>query len=234
MNKYFTDGLDGLKAGTPVIMGYFPIAIAFGIMAKTQGISLTHTFMFSAVVFAGASQFMALNLMSIGTSFTGIVTATFLMNLRHFLMSSAINQRLHDIKKRWLPILGFMVTDENFAVVCTHNRKLTISYFLSLQLSCYLAWVMGSIFGYQFGDIFPDIIKKSMNIALYAMFVALLIPKAKKSNQAIILALMAGALNTLLGLLQIANTSVNLILSVIISTSIGVLIFKKTKGIDHE
>ena len=83
------DFKDALKSGLPIFIGYVPPAIAFGILAKSSGVSLIETMMFSGVVFAGASQFIALNLLMTGMGFSGIILTTLLVNFRHFLMSSS-------------------------------------------------------------------------------------------------------------------------------------------------
>src|SRR5690554_5485786 len=87
----------GMLSAFPIIVGYLPIAMAFGILSKTTGISLVESFMFSAIVFAGASQFMALNLILVGTGAGEIILTTLLVNFRHFLMSASMTERLKEI-----------------------------------------------------------------------------------------------------------------------------------------
>lgn len=110
---------EGLIAALPIIVGYLPIGIAFGLLSKTAGISLLESFMFSALVYAGSSQFMALNLLLVGTGLGGIIITTFLVNFRYFLMTASLAEKMEDIegqKKPWLALMAFWVSDEIFSV----------------------------------------------------------------------------------------------------------------------
>ena len=102
---------DAIKSGIPIFIGYFPAAVAFGILSKTTGVTLLESFLFSAVVFAGASQFIALNLLATGMGFTGIILTTLLVNFRHFLMSAYLSTRIKETLKKYYIFLAFGVTD---------------------------------------------------------------------------------------------------------------------------
>ena len=88
----------GLISAMPMIIGFFPIAMAFGLLAKNTGVNFRDTTLFSAMVFAGASQFMALDLIADGVSVGSIILATFLLNLRNLVMSASLSLRLKDVK----------------------------------------------------------------------------------------------------------------------------------------
>jgi len=217
----------GLTAALPIVIGYIPIAMAFGLLAKATGISLLDSFLFSAVVFAGASQFMALNLLQAGVACSEIVLATLLMNFRHFLMSASLTPRLEKKKSKWLPLVAFGITDESFSVASTRGEKLTVPFLLALQFSAYFSWLGGTVLGYLLGAILPTAIKSSMGIALYAMFVAILLPEAKKSAKVSILAFTAGAAHFLLASLKLLPSGWNLILAIILAAGLGAVCFKE-------
>jgi len=107
----------GLVAGFPIFIGYFPIAMAFGLLSKNASISFGDTGFFSIAIFAGASQFMALDLMRLNVSTINIIFATFLINLRHLMMSASLSLNIKDIKKKYLPLIAFGITDETFSVL---------------------------------------------------------------------------------------------------------------------
>lgn len=94
MKETLLGGKEGWLAGAPVVIGYFPVAMAFGLLAKAVHVPLLEACLFSLIVFAGASQFMALELLRAGVATGGIVAATLLLNLRHLMMSASLAVRL--------------------------------------------------------------------------------------------------------------------------------------------
>lgn len=230
MNKKNNKNLtikDGVITGLPIVIGYIPVAMAFGILSKTIGISIMDSLLFSIFVFAGASQFMALNLLHLGTGMMEIILTTLLVNFRHFLMSASLATRVTKDMKKWIPFLAFGVTDEIFSVVSFKKEQITKEFMLAIQLVSYLSWIFGTAFGYLVGEILPSTIKISMGIALYAMFAAILIPEAKKSNKVLIMALLAGITNTLLSYFKITTQGWNLVLTIVLVSGIGAFTIKE-------
>ncbi|MEN1761298.1 AzlC family ABC transporter permease [Anoxynatronum sibiricum] len=212
---------DGLAAGVPIIMGYVPVAIAFGVLSRNVGISLLHTQLFSLVVFAGASQFMAINLIALGTGMGQIILTTLLMNFRHFLMSASLSQRLGPQPKTRIPLLAFGVTDEVFSVAMTRRESLSPSFVLVLEAMAYLSWNGGTFLGYWLGDILPAMVQASLGIALYALFVAILLPEMRRSRQVLVLALGAGLLHTLLEKADLLPGGWNLVAVIVLVSWLG-------------
>jgi len=228
----------GFKDALPVMAGYFPIAMAYGILAKSVGISMTDGVMFSAILYAGAAQFMTASMIGAGIGAASIITAVFFMNFRHFIMSASVRARLEKTPKRYFPIIGFFLTDESYSVVSLKKDIDDPGYLISLELSAYASWVAGTAAGYLFGMFIPTIITDSMGIALYALFVALLIPAGKQSKIALVVALAAGLFNTALIRLVNLDQSGSFILTVLIIASISTLIKRrftsKDKEVSHE
>lgn len=223
----------GFSAGVPVFIGYFPVAVAFGILARTTGLSAGDSVAFSVLVFAGASQFMALNLIKAGVAFSGIILATLLLNLRHLLMSASLAAKITVPDKRWLPAVAFGVTDETFAVSATNDGPLGIPFLLALEGTAYLGWVGGTLTGYLAGSILPASLGESMGIGLYALFVAILIPGFKKSWSIAALTLSAGLVHALLDWLNLWPAAWNLIVAIICCSLLGAwLIPRGTEGFD--
>lgn len=218
---------DGILAGFPIVIGYIPIAMAFGILSKAVGISIVESLLFSVFVFAGASQFMALNLLNLGTGIVEIILATLLVNFRHFLMSASFATRITKDMKKWIPFIAFGITDEIFSVASFTKEQITKEFLIALQLAAYLSWIFGTVFGYLVGEILPNTIKISMGIALYAMFTAILIPEAKKSNKVLVMVLLSGLINTLLSYLKITTQGWNLVLTIVIVSAIGAFTLKE-------
>ena len=189
---------DAFKSGIPIFIGYVPAAIAFGILSKGCEITLLESFLFSAVVFAGASQFIALNLLMTGMGPGGIILTTLLVNFRHFLMSAYLATRIGRIAKRYKFMMAFGVTDEVFSVLSFQKGRLSKPFIFILEISAYSGWVSGTMAGYILGGFLPEILTISMGVALYALLLAMLLPEIKKSVKALILTISSGLLNTFL------------------------------------
>ena len=113
----------GLKAGVSIAIGYFPVALTFGLLAKTTGLSIWEATAMSIFVYAGAAQYMSLTLISKGVDPILIVLNTFVVNIRHFLMTAALNEKMQS-EKRWIKgIYAFGITDESFSVLATQKEK---------------------------------------------------------------------------------------------------------------
>jgi len=215
------DVQDAVKAGIPIFIGYFPAAVAFGILSKTTGVSLLESFLFSAVVFAGASQFIALNLLAAGMGPTGIILTTLLVNFRHFLMSAYLSTRIKEKIKKYYFILAFGVTDEVFSVLSFKKGPLSKAFVFALQMSAYSGWVSGTLCGYLLGGFMPPILSQSMGVALYALLLAILMPEIKASRLSLFLALASGLLNWLLTYLDFLPKGWSIIVCILIIATAG-------------
>ena len=175
-----------MRAGVPVAVGYVPMAMAFGVLATQTGLSFAQAGAMSFFVYAGASQFASLGLLAGGASALAIVLATLVLNFRHFLMSVALSRRLPPAPERggaqWAAALGlgFGITDETF-VVASLDNALTPFFFIGVALTAYLAWFIGTLIGAGFSSLIPPVVARGMGVALYAMFIAILVPGVKKS-----------------------------------------------------
>jgi 4-azaleucine resistance transporter AzlC len=178
---YRKDFLRGLRAGLPVTIGYLPMAVAFGIGARTAGIGFGATTGMSVFVFAGASQFMAAELVASGVHPASIVLATLVLNFRHFLMSAHLGRRLRPGRAASLAV-GFVVTDETY-VVGSLEPDLTPAFFLGLGLAAWSGWLAGTVIGAAAAQAIPDFLARSMSVTLYAMFIALLVPAVRSRWQ---------------------------------------------------
>lgn len=230
VNRGGTGVKEGFSAGIPIAIGYIPSAIAFGLLAKGVGASFIHTTLFSVLVYAGASQFMAINLIQTGVAATEIILATFLLNLRLSLMSASLATKLQEKRMGLLSIIAFGITDETFSVAATRKKELNASFLLGLNAMAYLAWGGGTILGYAIGEFLPSSIQQSMGIALYAMFVAILVPEVKKSIPVLLLAVGAGGLNWILNIVNILPSGWNLITAMTLSAVAGAVFYKEGKG----
>lgn len=218
---------EGLVAGLPIVLGYFPIAMAFGLLSKNTGISFGDTSLFSIMVYAGASQFMALDLIIAGVSSSGIILATFLLNLRHMMMSASLSLRLRGVKKSILPVIAFGITDETFSVASFNMEKISVPYLLAMNISSYLSWVAGTMVGFLIGEILPQSLQSSLSIGLYAMFAALLFPEFRKSRKVIGLSIISALVFSLIYFTDIFSSGWDIIIAILVSSFIGVYLPKE-------
>lgn len=188
----------GLKAGTSIAIGYFPIALTFGLLAKTTGLPLIEATAMSIFVFAGAAQYISLSLIAAGVSPAVIVLNTFIVNIRHFLMTAALNEKMQP-DARWKKALyAFGITDESFSVLATEKGgKLRTAFAAGVILISYGSWVVFTAVGHLIGANLPQFLQASMSIALYAMFVGLLVPSMRGNRKVVSLATIAALINSL-------------------------------------
>ncbi|TCS82583.1 AzlC family ABC transporter permease [Tepidibacillus fermentans] len=213
----------GMKDGLPIAIGYLPIALTFGILSVQTGLTPLQATGMSIWVFAGASQFIAINLLQSHVLITEIILTTFILNLRHLLMSTSLSRKLQT-GPFLSSLLSFGITDETFVVASVNqeNTSISPSYFLGLALTAYSGWVFGTFIGSSFSELIPKDWATGMSIALYSMFIGLLVPSMKKSRKISFIAILGGLLSWGLTLVfpQLSNGWV-IILSTIIAATIG-------------
>lgn len=217
----------GIESVLPLILGYTPVAMAFGILAKNTGISFSETSLFSIMVFAGASQFMALDLIQAGVGAGSIILATFLLNLRHMIMSASLSIKLKDIKRSYLPLIAFGITDESFTVLSFTDNKINLIFVLIINIFSYISWVIGTMIGYLVGEILPLSLQTSLGIGLYGMFAALLFPQFKGKRENLFLAIISVIIYILIYYSRIFTEGWDIIVGIIISSLIGVVLLNK-------
>jgi 4-azaleucine resistance transporter AzlC len=174
----------GLSNGLPIALGYLPVALTFGFLGRQAGLSVAAVTGMSAWVYAGASQFLAVKMIASGVGSVQIILATLILNFRHFLMSTVLSRKIEGAG-RGTALLSYWVTDESFVVASVHARPegLSAAGFFVMAITAYLAWVSGSFLGGLFAGLIPVRIIDGMGIGLYALFIALLVPSARKHWQ---------------------------------------------------
>jgi len=229
--------VSGCKAAVPIAIGYLPIGITFGLLAKAGNIPNLITLMMSLVIFAGASQFVGLNLIILGTSIWEIVLTTFVVNLRHLLMSASLAPRVDTrLTKIQRGILAFGITDETFSVASFRpEAKLGFAYLLGLNITSFIAWNLGTWMGLFFATGLPDSVKTSMGIALYAMFIGLLVPACRDSRPIVSIALIAVGLQALWHFIPVfsgMSMGTKIVLTTIIASLLGAVITERGGAYD--
>ncbi len=214
--------LKGFKDGIPIFLGYFAVSFTFGISAVKLGISPFQSVLISATNFTSAGQFAALSIITGSLSYFEMALTTFVINLRYFLMSSSLSQKFKpDMPSIHRYLIAFGNTDEVFGVCSMYNGHLPPSYCYGVLSSALPGWVLGTLFGAILGNILTARALSALGIALYGMFIAIIMPTARKEKfiaQIIILSMLLSAIFTFLPILsQISSGSRIIILTILIS-----------------
>ena len=222
--------LRGAKLSLPIIIGMIPSAVAFGILAKTAGLTLWESLFMSAVVFAGASQFAALNLVMLGAPLADVIITTALLNARHIMMGSSLSQRMHaPVSTLEKSALFFCLTDESFSIASLQSGdEVSPAFLWGVEMPIYLTWSAVTVAGYAGTAFLPQSLQDSMGIAIYALFIALIIPSARKSRAALTVTLCAMAASALLKwapMLAQINRGVAIMLSAGAAAAVGAWFF---------
>ncbi len=174
---------DGFKKGIPIGVGYLAVSFTFGIWAVESGVPIWMTILISITNLTSAGQFAGTGLMVAGASFFEIGLSVFVINIRYMLMSLALTQKLAKRTRIGQKLIfGYAVTDEVFAIASTREKEVTAHYMFGLISTPILGWTLGTALGAITGSILPERLADAMGIALYAMFIAIIIPPAKKSR----------------------------------------------------
>lgn len=211
----------GATQAVPIVMGYIPIGIAYGILAQKAGVSTLNTLLMSLIVFAGSSQLIAVGLFEVGTPALSVIITTFVVNLRHTLMSASVSPFLKRWHKAELAAFAYQLTDETFAI---HSARFAshgvdrAEAFVTNAIS-QAAWVVGTWLGIVVGGLISDAQPFALDYALPAMFIALLVLQIKDRVQ-IGVAILAGMLSV--GLLMMGIDQWHVILATLLGATIGI------------
>ena len=166
----------GATAAWPICLGYFPIGLALGVLAQQAALPWWAVLMMSLLVFAGSAQFICIAMLTAGASIPAIILTTFVVNLRHTLMSSALAVQLRGVRRRFLALFAYGVTDESFAVNMTRFRSGDWDRWRAL-ITNHLAnavWILATLTGVLLGQFVPHG-AFGIDYALTGMFICLLI-----------------------------------------------------------
>ena len=204
----------------PIVLGYLPIGFAYGVLATNAGLSIFHTTLMSIIVFAGSAQLIAVSLFAQAIHPISIIATTFIVNLRHLLMSASLAPYLRSWKPFQVALFSFELTDESFGV---HSLRFDQGDnqpqpTILINIICQSAWVSGSILGAVAGNLIKDVRPFALDYALPAMFIALLILQIKNRFHLLIAGISA-VISILLW--ELGATQWHVIIATMIAATIG-------------
>ena len=182
----------GMKAGLPVCVGYFSVSFGFGAMAMAQGLSVWHAVLISATNLTSAGQFAGLTVISAGAAIFEMILTQLVINSRYALMSLALGQRLGPSAGTGKRLMAaFFNTDEVFALGMARQGKLSTSFFTGAGTVAALGWIAGTAMGALAGSVLPVSVRAALGVMLYGMFIAIVVPQARKEKPMLLSMLLA-------------------------------------------
>lgn len=217
--------MKGLQAAAPIALGYLPLGMAFGILAAQHGLIPMDVFFLSLFVYAGSAQFIASAMLASGAAATAIIATTFLVNLRHLLMSASLAPFLKHISSPVLALISLGITDETYAAGYPEaaTGKAKPAFYLGLNGLSHFSWIFSTVLGCLLGSRIPNPEKWGLDFALPAMFIGLLFMQMKNKKD-VLISLAAGILSV--ALVFVLKDNFNIIVATTAAALIGVCIEK--------
>lgn len=173
----------GMVDGIPIMLGYFAVSFALGIAASEIGMNSFQAFLMSAGMVASAGEFAAIGLLQSQAGFVEIVITCLIVNLRYLLMSCALSQKpAPETKNIHRFGLAYCITDEIFGLSSAVEGYLNPFYTYGITIISVFGWTTGTVLGVIFGNIMPIWAVNALGVSLYGMFLAIIIPPAKKDK----------------------------------------------------
>lgn len=220
--------LKGMKDGIPIMLGYLSVSFGFGILAVRAGLTVLQAVGISLTNVTSAGQAAGVGIIAAAGTIIEMILTQFVINVRYALMGLALSQKL-DTKAFTLPhrlLVSFGITDEIFAVAISQEGRIKPKYMYGVIIVSVLGWVAGTYLGAAAGQILPESIVNAMGLVLYGMFIAIIIPPAKKSWGVLVVILLAAGLSMLFYYVFTGISSgFAIIISAILAAAIGALIF---------
>ena len=222
------DFKNGIKDGIPICIGYFSVAFAFGIFAVANGLTSIEALLISMTNVTSAGQLAAVPIMVSGGTLFELAAAQLVINLRYALMSVSLSQKLDSsINMTDRFIIAFVNTDEVFAVASSKS-SVSRKYMFGLILTPFLGWSAGTFIGACAGGILPEIVITALGIAIYGMFIAIVVPAAKEDKHVLFCVAVAIALSCLfryVPLLSVVQSGFVIIICSVVASAVAALIF---------
>lgn len=222
------DFKEGLMSGIPIGLGYLSVSFTFGIMAVGMGLSWWQATIISMLTVTSAGQLAGIGTMIHPGLYMEMLISQLTINIRYSFMSISIGQKADSKFKgiyRWL--LGFMMTDEIFGVASS-RKSVSRSFFAGLSVFPYLGWALGTLIGALLGEVLPGSLLSALGIALYAMFIAIVVPEMERSKPVVVVVLISIALSCgfkYLPVLQNISAGIAITICGVVAALVGAVFF---------
>lgn len=226
--------IKGLKGGIPICLGYISVSFAFGIMATRGGLSLIQAVIISLTNLTSAGQFAGIDIISGNGGLFELALATFIINIRYLLMSLSLSQKIEsetNTVKRL--IMSFGITDENFALAMQRRDAVSFRYFLGIMTLPVIGWSFGTFLGGFAGSVLPEAVRLALGMAIYAMFIAIIVPPAKNSKPVLFVILLAVAVSCIISITPVLynlSGGWRVIISTVIAAGVGAILYPEKEA----
>ena len=228
MNKR-GDFMQGMRDSVPIAIGYFSVSFSFGIMVAALGMSPMVAGLMSITNVTSAGQFAGLTLIANGTTFLELILTQLVINLRYALMSLSLSQKLSEKIKWWQRmVMAFANTDEIFAVASTREKEVTFAYMEGLEILPILFWTLGSVAGAVANNLLPASLQSALGVALFAMFIAIILPPAREKMSVAFVIVLAIAISCVLYYVPVfdrISSGFCVIISTVLAAGVGSVLF---------
>lgn len=189
----------GIKDGSAIGIGYLSVSFTFGLAAVSSGLQWWEALLVSMMNLTSAGPFAGINIMAAAGTYIELALSQLVINLRYALMSISLSQKVDkDFRAGRKALLGFAVTDEIFAVAMSRKGEVSSQYFAGLAVLPYLGWTGGTLAGAVCGNILPKMVTDALGLAIYGMFIAIIVPAMKKDSRILKITLLAVAFSVAL------------------------------------
>lgn len=228
----------GLIDGLPIGLGYLAVSFSFGIAAVAAGLSPIEALLISMTNITSAGQFAGIGIISSGGTYAEMALSQLIINLRYSLMGISLSQNLDvSFKRIHAILLGHATTDEIYAVAVSRTKPIRPIYYLGLATLPYLGWSLGTAAGAFFGALLPPDICEALSVAIYGMFIAIIVPEAKKSRAILCVTLIAIAISCCIYYLpafDAVSSGFSVIICAVVASVIGAVLFPVKEDVHGE
>lgn len=220
--------INGAKLSIPIALGYIPVSFSFGMLAVAAGIPPWAAIIISMTNLTSAGQFAGINIIAASGGMWEMGITTLVINLRYMLMSLALSQKIEKMPLAKRLIAAFGITDEIFAVASTSNSKITFSFMAGLISLPYIGWAGGTVLGAYVNKLLPQKLADAMGITLYAMFIAIIVPAARKNKGVLFVLITAVAISSVIYFaFPFISSGWSVIIAAIAASAVGTAFFKE-------
>lgn len=238
LRSVMSDFRQGMKDGIPIALGYVSVSFTFGLMAISVGMDWWQAVLISMTNLTSAGQFAGLDIMIAGGTMIEMALSQLVINLRYALMSLSLSQK---VDRTWNTfyrcILGAGVTDEIFAVAMSRSGRVSRNYMFGLIAIPYIGWAGGTFAGAVVGGILPERLRSALGIAIYGMFLAIIIPKARENKsylKVIVLAVLLSCLFRWVPVLNKVSSGFVIIICAVVASVAGALLYPLPEEGDYD
>lgn len=228
----------GLCDGIPIALGYLAVSFSFGIAAIAAGLSPLEAILISMTNLTSAGQFAGIGIISAGGSYFELALSQFVINLRYSLMGISLSQKLdQSFTSSKRAILGHALTDEIFGVSVSRTKPVTPLYFFGLATLPYIGWSLGTALGAIFGELLNPTLRDALSVAIYGMFIAIIVPEAKKCIKTafiILLAILLSCVIYYVPALDFITDGFSIIICAVVASVIGAALFPIKEDTENE